>query len=109
MSGESMIMTNEEMDALIRFITDTQAQTRQCILSTIQRVNELGESRSQMREQMRAGWRDNDARTYGPDVRQRMDTDQQRTREAINRLNISNEVTRNLAKEVEKELAISTS
>lgn len=72
-------------------------------------MNKLAEGVLEAREQIDAGRRKRfETKAYPLEARQRTDRDRLGIRKAISRVLISNEVTRALAQEVEKELVIAT-
>lgn len=102
-------MTGEELERMIELLTNSQAKNRRAVRSLNRAVNKLAKSVSETRAQTDARRRKRlEAETYRQEARERMDADRQETREAIRRLLISNEVTRVLAQEVERELSATT-
>ena len=85
-------MTTEEMERAIEFLLESQAKNSTDIAFTNEAVNKLTETVAQDRRENR----------------EQLEAYRQETREAINNLIISNEVTRDLAQKVAT-LAITTS
>jgi len=99
-------MTNEELERAIDFLTNQQAKNSRDILSTRESVNKLSASFAETREQLDARRLETLATEASRQAStERMDSDRLQIREAMSRLLIANEVTRDLAKQVAKELA----
>ena len=99
-------MTGEELERMIELLTNSQAKNRRAILSLNRAVSKLAEGVSETRDQTDARRRERlQTEAYRQEAQERIDADRRETREAISRLLISNEVTRDLARQVERELA----